>query len=98
MNKGLISIAISALCAKYGDKGGIKRAKELGAEAIDFSLLSRELYNCAVPESIYAKSDEEILTYYASIKAKADELGLAVSDSGLALPCGSSVRVTFDKK
>ena len=31
-------------------------------------------------------------------KCEADELGLPVKDTGLALPCGSSVRVTFDKK
>ncbi len=31
-------------------------------------------------------------------RCEADELGLAVKDRGLALPCGSSVRVTFDKK
>ena len=44
------------------------------------------------------------MKYIASIRlldkrrgtAVADELGLPVSDSGLALPCGSSVRVTFD--
>ena len=29
--------------------------------------------------------------------SEADELGLPVEDSGLALPCGSSVRVTFKK-
>jgi 23S rRNA (cytosine1962-C5)-methyltransferase len=29
-------------------------------------------------------------------KAEADELGLPVENSGLELPCGSSVRVTFD--
>ncbi len=29
---------------------------------------------------------------------EADELGLPVKDTGLALPCGSSVRVTFGKK
>ena len=29
--------------------------------------------------------------------SEADELGLPVVESGLALPCGSSVRVTFDK-
>ena len=29
--------------------------------------------------------------------SEADELGLPVGDSGLALPCGSSVRVTFKK-
>ena len=81
MNKGLISIAISALCAKYGDKGGIKRAKELGAEAIDFSLLSRELYNCAVPESIYAKSDEEIYEYFKDLGDYARSLGLVVGQT-----------------
>ena len=31
-------------------------------------------------------------------KAEADELGLPVRDTGLALPCGSSVRVTFKNK
>lgn len=30
--------------------------------------------------------------------SEADELGLPVGDSGLALPCGSSVRVTFKKR
>ncbi len=30
-------------------------------------------------------------------EAEADELGLPVKNSGLALPCGSSVRVTFNK-
>ena len=30
-------------------------------------------------------------------KSEADELGLPVQDTGLALPCGSSVRVTFGK-
>ena len=29
--------------------------------------------------------------------SEADELGLPVEDTGLALPCGSSVRVTFEK-
>ena len=31
-------------------------------------------------------------------KCEADELGLPVQDTKLALPCGSSVRVTFNKK
>lgn len=31
-------------------------------------------------------------------KSVADELGLYVEDSGLCLPCGSSVRCTFDEK
>ena len=31
-------------------------------------------------------------------ESQADELGLAVKDTGLALPCGSSVRVVFSQK
>jgi len=31
-----------------------------------------------------------------SIRCEADELGLYVKDSGLSLPCGSSVRCVFD--
>ena len=46
------------------------------------------------------------MRYIASVRllpnhkgiCEADELGLPVSESGLALPCGSSVRVTFGEK
>ena len=39
-------------------------------------------------------TDARLLTKFSGTSA-ADELGLAVKESGLALPCGSSVRVTF---
>ena len=40
-------------------------------------------------------TDSRLLTKFKG-KSKADELGLPVKESGLALPCGSSVRVEFD--
>ena len=40
-------------------------------------------------------TDTRLLRKYNG-KSEADELGLPVKDSGLNLPCGSSVRVTFD--
>ena len=40
-------------------------------------------------------TDSRILSKYKG-KSEADELGLPVFDSGLALPCGSCVRVVFD--
>ncbi len=40
-------------------------------------------------------TDTRLLTKYKG-KSVADELGLPVIDTGLALPCGSSVRVTFE--
>jgi 23S rRNA (cytosine1962-C5)-methyltransferase len=39
-------------------------------------------------------TDTRLLTRWKG-QSEADELGLPVSESGLALPCGSSVRVTF---
>lgn len=39
-------------------------------------------------------TDSRLLTKYSG-KSQADELGLPVKESGLALPCGSSVRVEF---
>ena len=41
-------------------------------------------------------TDTRLLTRYTG-KSTADELGLPVKASGLALPCGSSVRVVFTK-
>ena len=40
---------------------------------------------------------ETRLSRFAECHSVADELGLPVVESGLALPCGSSVRVTFGK-
>ena len=40
-------------------------------------------------------TDSRLLTKFSG-KSKADELGIPVKESGLALPCGSSVRVEFD--
>ena len=39
-------------------------------------------------------TDSRLLTKFEG-KSEADELGLPVKESGLALPCGSSVRVEF---
>ena len=39
-------------------------------------------------------TDSRLLTKFRG-KSEADELGLPVKESGLALPCGSSVRVEF---
>ncbi len=48
------------------------------------------------PSSMKYIVDARILTKYRG-RSEADELGLPVADGGLALPCGSSVRVSFDK-
>ena len=42
-------------------------------------------------------TDTRLLSKWSGVSV-ADELGLAVRETGLALPCGSSVRITFKQK
>ena len=47
------------------------------------------------PSAMKYITDVRLLNTWSG-KSEADELGLPVGDGGLALPCGSSVRVTFE--
>ena len=81
MNKGLVSISVRGLCERHGEKEGIRRASELGVDAIDFSLVSRNIYNRAVPDSIYAKSDEEIYEHFKALGDYARSLRLVIGQT-----------------
>lgn len=81
MNKGLISLSIHGLQDAYGEKDAIRIAKDVGAEAIDFSLMDRTLYNCANPDSIYSKSDEEIFEHFKALGDYARSIGLVVGQT-----------------
>lgn len=76
--KKLIGISTFTLQHLYGDIRALEIAREIGADAVDFSL---DTQSCAKADSIYSKSDEEIIAYYASLRAKADELGLIISQT-----------------
>jgi len=77
-----ISIATGQIQKKYGDKEAIRIAKEIGADAIDFSLddFSGRL-DVGNPESVYARSDEEIVAYFKELKDYADELGIEIGQT-----------------
>ena len=81
MNKGLITLSVEAMPGRYTEKEAIKLVKDSGADGVDFSLLSRELYNCAVPDSIYAKSDEEIYEHFKALGDYARSLGLVIGQT-----------------
>ena len=81
MNKGIITISVEAKPCRYTEKEAIKLAKDAGADGVDFSFLDRGLYNCAVPDSIYAKSDEEIYEHFKELGDYARSLGLVVGQT-----------------
>lgn len=76
--KKLVGISIFNLQSVYGVMRALEIAKEIGADAVDFSLDNETSLN---KNSIYSKSDEEICEYFNSIRKKADELGLIISQT-----------------
>lgn len=80
MNKKYISISIGRLQYTYGDRRALEIAKELGADAVDFDLTAK-CFDYRTPNSIYSKSDAEIIAYFSDLKAHADEIGLMIGQT-----------------
>ena len=76
--KKIIGISTFTLQSLYGDLRALEIIKEIGADAVDFSLDNETSLN---EKSIYSKSEKEIIDYYTTVKAKADELGIIISQT-----------------
>ena len=76
--KKLVGLSTFTLQSMYGDIRALEIAKEIGADAVDFSLDSQSILD---ENSIYSKSVEEITAHYTAVKRKADELGLIISQT-----------------
>lgn len=71
-----ISISIWQLQRKYGDREALRIAKEIGADAVDLGL--DPTYDVRNAESVYAGTEEEVKTYFSSLKEYADQLGIQI--------------------
>lgn len=69
-----IGISTSNIQCKYTEKGSIDIAKNVGAEYVDFYT---DYFSVANPETVYAKSDEEIIEYFSGLKEYANERGIS---------------------
>lgn len=78
--KRKISFSIGRLQFLYGDERALEIAKEIGADAVDFNLCGKA-WDYQNPDSIYSKSDEEIVEYYTSLRKKAEGLGLEIAQT-----------------
>lgn len=77
-----IGLSIGALQSFYGDKDSLRIAKEIKADAIDFSLEDfNGRYDYRNPNSIYAKSEEEFCAYFLGLKEYANSLGLKIAQT-----------------
>lgn len=73
-----VSISTFGLQAKYGDFRALEIAKEIGADAVDFSLKE---YDYRRPDCIYSKGDEEIVKYFSGLRDHAKELGIEIGQT-----------------
>lgn len=78
--KRKIGISLFGLQAIYGDERALEIAKEVGADAVDFSLCNGN-WDYKNENTIYSKSDEEIVTYCKGLKQKAEALGIEISQT-----------------
>ena len=77
----LIGISLHDLQERYGDRRALEIAKEIGADAVDFSTSGAPYHDYREAGSIYSKSEDEFVSYYADLKKYADSLGLIVSQT-----------------
>lgn len=78
--KRKISIAIGAFQREYGDMKALEIAKEAGVDAVDFDTSSEE-WDYRNPDSIFSKSDDEIVEYFTALKRRAEELGIEIGQT-----------------
>lgn len=77
MSTKRISISCAALASRYGQKEALEICAKSGFDAVDFGLENFGVRN----EPVYQKSDEEIIDHFKALKARADELGLMISQT-----------------
>ena len=77
MSNKKIGISCESAVVRYGELKALELCAAAGFDAVDFGL---EHYGTPKDE-IYKKSDEEIFAHFATIKRRADELGLEISQT-----------------
>ena len=64
MGRKKVSLSTCGLQKDFGDFETLKIVKEIGADGVDFCLYTAD-FDCRNPESIYSKSDDEIIVDFS---------------------------------
>ena len=73
-----ISISIVSLQKRYGDERALEIAKEIGCDAVDFDLTR---YDYRKAETIYARDEAEVRSYFRALRCKAESMGLLIGQT-----------------
>ena len=78
--KRKVSLAIGYFQNRYGDMEALNIAARLGLDAVDFETIGKH-WDYRNPDSIYAKSDEEIVEYCTGLRRHAQSLGIEIGQT-----------------
>lgn len=70
-----IGLSTPKLQIIYGDREALRLAKNLGVDAVDFFTNHHSIVN---PDSIFSRSDDEIIAYFTELREYAKELELEI--------------------
>lgn len=73
-----IGLSIFNLQAVYGDVKAIEIAKKMGCDSVDFDLSSRSVID---KNTIYSKSEDEILSHFDEVRKKAEEVEIEIGQT-----------------
>ena len=73
-----IGISTFTLQNIYGNEAVFEIAKKVGADCVDFNLHTNE-FDCETENSIYSRSDDEIIEFFSHLKRKADQAGIEIA-------------------
>lgn len=75
-----ISLSVGRLQRVYGDREALNIAKRAGFDAVDFDTCASR-WDYRRPDSVFARSDDEIASYFADLRRHADAIGLEIGQT-----------------
>lgn len=77
--KRKISICTGYFQRAYGPERALEIAKEIGADAVDFTLTG--LYNCLKEDNLYTKGESAVVEHFSAIREYADKIGIEIAQT-----------------
>lgn len=78
--KRKVSLAIGYFQDRIGDKAALETAAKLGLDAVDFDLCGNR-WDYRNPDSVYSRSDDDIVEYFTTLKEYAHSLGIEIGQT-----------------
>lgn len=75
-----VSLSIGQLQKVYGDREALTIARRVGCDAVDFDTCASR-WDYRKPDSVFARSEDEICTYFDGLRRHAESIGLTIGQT-----------------